>query len=249
MNKERIHLAQTVFLPKSEPDMGKIQGITITPHFSEYNAQTKLARGTIDLKISYTLPAYMGEEVASTWQSVLQLEWQEQIAELAEGCDSCNIGVEDLDWQQLEERAVEIHLVMVLAVTQPEAMEDTICHIPVEKIKTRPVVSEIAPSPLMSEATTPLRSSAKIAVERLATEGMRMSTPVKTAYCQDGFDLAGLAKSVGTYKLCFYRVQNGEDLDAVAEKHALSREIIIAANRVGEEDIKTGMLLTIPGRT
>lgn len=49
------------------------------------------------------------------------------------------------------------------------------------------------------------------------------------------------------YRLKFYVVQGGEDLAAIAEKHGVSPDSILAANKnIGEEDIRTGMVLSIP---
>jgi hypothetical protein len=46
--------------------------------------------------------------------------------------------------------------------------------------------------------------------------------------------------------LKFYRVQEGEDLDAIADKLGVSKDIICRVNYISEEEIRTGMLLTIP---
>ena len=49
------------------------------------------------------------------------------------------------------------------------------------------------------------------------------------------------------YRLKFYVVQGGEDLAAIAEKHSVSPDSILAANKnISEEDIRTGMVLSIP---
>lgn len=49
------------------------------------------------------------------------------------------------------------------------------------------------------------------------------------------------------YRLKFYVVQGGEDLAAIAEKHCVSPDSILAANKnISEEDIRTGMVLSIP---
>ena len=49
------------------------------------------------------------------------------------------------------------------------------------------------------------------------------------------------------YRLKFYVVQGGEDLAAIAEKHSVSPGSILAANKnITEEDIRTGMVLSIP---
>lgn len=49
------------------------------------------------------------------------------------------------------------------------------------------------------------------------------------------------------YRLKFYVVQGGEDLAAIAEKHCVSPGSILAANKnITEEDIRTGMVLSIP---
>ncbi len=235
MEKVRIHVSKTVFLPKSEPDMGKIQEITVTPHLEKCDEESKICKGTIDLKINYTLPECMCEEVASTWQANLKLDWQDEIAYPCAIEGTPDISLEDLNWQQLEERALELDLTMILAIAEQEkeqlvvidAAEDT--SVPQIKIESKEEEKEkVIPAPK---------------TEQKAVEGKAQVT-----YRKDSLDLDALASSVATYRLCFYRVQNGEDLDAVAEKHALSRESIIAANRVGEEDIKTGMLLTIPTR-
>lgn len=50
------------------------------------------------------------------------------------------------------------------------------------------------------------------------------------------------------FQMKFYRVQTGEDLDAIAEKFGISRERLRASNAIHEEEIRTGLLLTIPGR-
>lgn len=44
----------------------------------------------------------------------------------------------------------------------------------------------------------------------------------------------------------FYRVQLGEDLDAIADKLGVSKESIRELNAVGEEEIKFGLLLSVP---
>jgi len=48
------------------------------------------------------------------------------------------------------------------------------------------------------------------------------------------------------FKMKFYCVQSGEDLDAVAYKLGVSKESICQTNLISEEDIRTGMLLSIP---
>jgi hypothetical protein len=46
--------------------------------------------------------------------------------------------------------------------------------------------------------------------------------------------------------LKFYRVQQGEDLDAIADKLGVNKDSICRVNYISEEEIRTGMLLTIP---
>jgi len=50
----------------------------------------------------------------------------------------------------------------------------------------------------------------------------------------------------GYYQMKFYRVQIGEDLDAIADKFGISRERISTFNSINEEEIRTGLLLSIP---
>ncbi|MEN3005796.1 LysM peptidoglycan-binding domain-containing protein [Dehalobacterium formicoaceticum] len=49
------------------------------------------------------------------------------------------------------------------------------------------------------------------------------------------------------FQMKFYRVQAGEDLDAIADKFGISRERISTFNAIHEEEIRTGLLLSIPG--
>ncbi|GEM_PF-4203323 len=48
------------------------------------------------------------------------------------------------------------------------------------------------------------------------------------------------------YRMKFYLVQEGEDLEAVAQRHNISSESLKGANQVSEEALRTGMLLNIP---
>ncbi|MGI6685103.1 MAG: LysM peptidoglycan-binding domain-containing protein [Bacillota bacterium] len=50
----------------------------------------------------------------------------------------------------------------------------------------------------------------------------------------------------GYFQMKFYRVQLGEDLDAIADKFGISKERISAFNSVHEEEIRSGLLLSIP---
>jgi len=48
------------------------------------------------------------------------------------------------------------------------------------------------------------------------------------------------------FQMKFYRVQLGEDLDAIADKFGIPRERISTHNSINEEEIRTGLLLSIP---
>lgn len=53
-------------------------------------------------------------------------------------------------------------------------------------------------------------------------------------------------QDVKHYVLKFYIVQSGEDLDAIAEKHQVNKENILALNQINEEEIRTGQVLSVP---
>lgn len=102
---------------------------------------------------------------------------------------------------------------------------------------------EVVPLPLPGKEKHRFWKGKKEKKDFMEQEDNDMAAPSTFSPCLDEKP----AEPRKGYRLKFYVVQGGEDLAAIAEKHSVSPSSILAANKnISEEDIRTGMVLSIP---
>lgn len=148
--------------------------------------------------------------------------------------------VQNVNWMLVSPRAIEFEAVLKLESEKAPA-EDL------------PLASEEIRGDILAESIEDQSVPDAVTTCRCQTETMCQETEVKRDSWQPPEikhsyrdEQRVFFPSSGFYQMRFYRVQWGEDLDAIAERLEVSKEIIKSVNGISEEEIKTGMLLSIP---
>lgn len=148
--------------------------------------------------------------------------------------------VQNVNWMLVSPRAIEFEAVLKLESEKAPA-ED----LPLASEEIRgDILAESIEDQSVPDAVTNCRCQTEtMCQESLVKRDSWQPPEIKHSYREEQ---RAFFPNSGFYQMKFYRVQWGEDLDAIAERLEVSKEIIKSVNGISEEEIKTGMLLSIP---
>ncbi|NMA13990.1 MAG: LysM peptidoglycan-binding domain-containing protein [Clostridia bacterium] len=163
--------------------------------------------------------------------------------------------VQNVNWMHVSPRAIEFEAVLKLerernmAEDLPVISEEMRADLVLEPIEDQPVLgavekcccqAKLEDNKTGDDQTNDNQTDDQEVEEKISN---LQSPEIKQSYRNEQ---RAFFPSSGFYQMKFYRVQWGEDLDAIAERLGVAKEVIKTVNGISEEEIKTGMLLSIP---
>ena len=167
----------------------------------------------------------------ATLSNLLFEETEPVVKELEEQEDTMVEPV--INGEELDESIMEVEPVMAEPVSEQLAAADAILSEAIVDATAKEDLEEVT---VVTAETAGVDSDVAMMKARIVMSEKHPIPPLNP--CNEG--------ACTSYRLRFYLVQDGEDLAAVAEKHQLSKEALKSANPILEEEVRTGMVLSIP---